>query len=106
MAASISSGLLGKGFEVVPGFMFRCLSQGDDMHVVPTFRGGQVHDLSPPPAQQADSLSAVRVARIRHGEDRMIERRIASLEVQPMGADVGLALLLIPGHHRLKCSYK
>jgi hypothetical protein len=51
-------------------------------------------------------LLAVLEARILHGEHKVIEHLVASLEVQPMDAEVGLALLLIPGYHRPKRSYK
>jgi hypothetical protein len=65
-----------------------------------------VDDSIPQPAEQVDPLLAIRQAGVLLRNDRMVEHRLTSLEIQPVAAEVGLSFLLIPGDHSLSVATK
>ena len=69
------------------------------MEILPALSVGHVDDSTPQPAKQIDPLLAIGMARVLLSKDGMIEHGLTSLEVEPMVADVRLALLFIPDHH-------
>lgn len=76
------------------------------MQILPAFRVCHVDDSALQPAEQVHALLAIRQARILGGEDRTVEHRLAAIEVQPVAAEIGLALPLVPRHHESNRSYK
>ena len=74
--------------------------------VLPALGVGHVDDSTLQPAEQVHALLAVRHTRIFHGDDRMIEHRVAAFKIQPVLAEVGFAFSVVPGDHPLNRSYK
>lgn len=90
----------------MPRFMFGCLPQGDHVQVIPTLRIGHLHHLVVQPPEQADALLSVRSARILSGNDWIVEDLLTVFEIEPVAAEIGLTLALIPRSHTAKCSYR
>jgi hypothetical protein len=65
-----------------------------------------VDDATLKPAEQVDPLLAIGHARILLRDNRMVEHRLAAVEIEPVGEEIGFSLPLISGRHSAKCSYK
>ena len=69
-------------FRVVTDFMLFCLAKADDVWLMASRCVGHVHDDVVKPTEQIDSLLAVSFAAIFPLEDRAIEDRFTTIEVQ------------------------
>lgn len=69
------------------------------MQILPTFRVGHVDDATAQPAEQVDALFVIGQAVVFLRDDWMIEYLLTAVEVQPMFAEIGLALLIVSGCH-------
>jgi len=79
--------------------MFLRPSQRNGVEVIATLGIGQMYQVTVQKAQDVDPLLAIAFPVIFPRHDRMIEHRIAPRKVDPMLAEVFLALRFIPGHH-------
>ena len=70
--------------------------------VVPEFGVCHVNDAAVQPAKQVDSLLAVSCPPIFRRDDGVIEYLFTAIKIQPVPAEVGFALPLVPGDHPVK----
>jgi len=79
--------------------MFLRFPQRDGVDVIATLGIGQMHQVTVQKAQYVDSLLAIGFSLVFPRHYWMIEYRVTPHKVEPMLAEVFLALRFIPGHH-------
>ena len=69
------------------------------MQIGTPLRVGHEHDVSAQEADQIDARLSVRQTCVFLRQDRTIQHRLATHEIQPVVADIELALWFVPGDH-------